>query len=46
MENISLTFQLLSKIAGNFIFNPIAIFIILWFTIGITTWFIIQKRIQ
>lgn len=44
MNNITLAFEVLWKIAGNFIFNPTAGGIIIFFGLGLLAWSLMYKR--
>ena len=44
MNTTLLAFEILWKIAGNFIFNPTAIGIILFFALGLSAWNFISKQ--
>jgi len=43
MNNTILALEVLGKIASNFIFNPVAISILVFFALGLGTWAWVSK---
>lgn len=44
MEKTQLAFEVLWKIAGNFLFNPTAAGILILFVVGLGTWAMVYKH--
>jgi len=44
MNDYTLVLEVLWKIAGNFVFNPTAAFILIFFVLGLGTWALIYKH--